>query len=268
MEANLSESISLQQEAANESTSCDRLFELATSTNLARLVAKNPSAPPELLQELSNSSDAITRENVAANPNTPTEVLLKLGTEFPEQLLDNPVFSLLLLENPNLVEQMPLTTLLSILKLERVPVSFLEWAAGHSNRDVLLAVVKNPNTPQSALERLAEGTQVSWLGQYIAQHSNTPGGTLSKLARDKNPNVRHSVAGHPNTPGDVLDWLTEDLGMSSAVRLHHELGFIRRIVAQNPNTPERTLQRLAADQMELMNLGRDIRKAVKPGRDL
>lgn len=142
---------------------------------------------------------------MAANPNTPTEILLKLGAEFPEQLLSNLVFSLLLLENPNLVEQMPLTTLLSILKLERVPVSFLEWAAGHSNRDVLLAVVKNPNTPRSALERLAEGTQVSWLGQYIAQHPNTPGDTLSKLARDKNPNVRHSVAGHPNTSGNVLD---------------------------------------------------------------
>ena len=49
--------------------------------------------------------------NLATNPNTPTEVLLNLGAEFPEQLLDNPVFFLLLLENLNLVEQMPVTTL-------------------------------------------------------------------------------------------------------------------------------------------------------------
>lgn len=48
---------------------------------------------------------------LATNPNTPTEVLLNLGAEFPEQLLDNPVFFLLLLENLNLVEQMPVTTL-------------------------------------------------------------------------------------------------------------------------------------------------------------
>ena len=77
--------------------------------------------------------------NLATNPNTPTEVLLNLGAEFPEQLLDNPVFFLLLLENLNLVEQMPVTTLQSILKQERVPVPFLEWAASHSNRDVLVA---------------------------------------------------------------------------------------------------------------------------------
>ncbi len=61
MEAQFSESMSIQ-EAASESTSCDRLRELAlASTDLARLVSKNPSAPPELLQELSASSDLRTR---------------------------------------------------------------------------------------------------------------------------------------------------------------------------------------------------------------
>lgn len=102
MEAQFSESMSIQ-EAASESTSCDRLFELALAcTDLARLVA-NHSAPPELLHELGDSRDLRTRENVATNPNTPTEILLNLGAEFPEQLLGNPVFFLLLLENLNLV---------------------------------------------------------------------------------------------------------------------------------------------------------------------
>ena len=110
--------------------------------------------------------------NLATNPNTPTEVLLNLGAEFPEQLLDNPVFFLLLLENLNLVEQMPVTTLQSILKQERVPVPFLEWAASHSNRDVLVAVAQKPNTP---------------------------GDSLGKLARAKDPTVRQSVAQNPNT---------------------------------------------------------------------
>lgn len=59
MEANLSESISLQQEAANESTSCDRLFELATSTNLARLIAKNPSAPPDSSYQVKSEADKL-----------------------------------------------------------------------------------------------------------------------------------------------------------------------------------------------------------------
>jgi hypothetical protein len=64
---------SLQQEAAKEKTSSDRLVELAhISTELAQFLAKNPCAPPDLLRELSNSSDATICQNVAANPNTPT----------------------------------------------------------------------------------------------------------------------------------------------------------------------------------------------------
>lgn len=83
-----------------------------------------------------------------------------------------------------------------------MPVPFLEWAASHSNRDVLVAVAQNPNTP---------------------------GDTLGKLARAKDPTVRQSVAQNPNTPGDVLDWLREDLGISG-VRPYEALGFMRRIM--------------------------------------
>jgi hypothetical protein len=108
---------SLQLEAVNEKTSSDRLYELAQiSTPLAQLVAQNSCTAPELLRELGNSSDVTTHQHVAANPNTPTEVLLKLGSKFPQQLLDNPIFSLLLLENPNLVNEMPISTLISLLK--------------------------------------------------------------------------------------------------------------------------------------------------------
>ncbi len=50
--------LNLQQEAVHENTPSDRLIELAQiSTELAQLVAKNPSAPSELLRELSESSD-------------------------------------------------------------------------------------------------------------------------------------------------------------------------------------------------------------------
>ncbi len=99
----------LEQQALDKTTPPEKLCQLAKqSPELARLVAKNESADSELLQELAFSSDNITREGVATNPNTPTEVLLKLGAEFPRQLLDNPVFSLLLLENPKLVEEIPI----------------------------------------------------------------------------------------------------------------------------------------------------------------
>jgi hypothetical protein len=89
----LSEFDSFAQEVMDENTPSERLQELA------QLVATNPAAPPELLEKLSESQDTIILQSVTANPNTPTEVLWKLGEKFPGELLTNPIFSLLLLEN-------------------------------------------------------------------------------------------------------------------------------------------------------------------------
>lgn len=164
-----------EQQAANETTPSEHLEELAReNVKLARLVAKNHSATSELLQELASSSDVTTRRGVATNPNKPSDVLLHLGAEFPEQLLDNTMFSLLLLENPNLLPDMPLATLRNLLKREAVPVSFLEWATTHADRDVLLAVALNPNMPKTALEKLIQNRSdvaeaarlhVNWAGE-------------------------------------------------------------------------------------------------------
>ena len=96
-----------------------------------RKAAKPPTAEkeaslettsPERLRELAEQNVKLARI-VASNPNTPRETLLELGTEFPEELLKNPVFDLLLLENPNLLAQMPESTLKSLVKLEIMPNS-------------------------------------------------------------------------------------------------------------------------------------------------
>ena len=72
----------LEAEASNESTSPQRLQELVrTSPELARWVAANSSAPSELLRELSENEDAIVREAVTGNPNTPTEILLEANID-------------------------------------------------------------------------------------------------------------------------------------------------------------------------------------------
>jgi len=181
MEAKPSECLNYQQEAANESTPPQRLIELATvSTDIAQLVANNASAPANLLRELSVSSDAATRAHVAANPNTPTEVLLELGSEFPEQLLGNPIFSLLFLENPNLVEQIPLTTLRSILRVESVPGFFLEWAATHADSELKLAVATNSQTPKTVLEKLIQ-SQNSLLVEALPSYINWAGELVHSL---------------------------------------------------------------------------------------
>ncbi len=92
-----------QQQALHENTPPQRLRELALeSIELARVVAKNPSAPSDLLKVLSDYHDDIeTRKNVTANPNTPIKQLFTGGACFPVELLNNPVFPLLILENPS-----------------------------------------------------------------------------------------------------------------------------------------------------------------------
>jgi hypothetical protein len=267
------ESLSLEEpEAANPNTPSIRLGELASaSTGLAQLVAKNPCAPSSLLAELSESKDAITRQNVAANPNTPTEVLLKLGAEFPEELLNNPVFSLLLLEKPNLAESIPTSTLASLVKLETVPVSVVNQAVKKvSNQEILLALANRNRTPCSALIILAEHSYEEV--KYAAQLHVKLAGKMTQSRELKTiqnilsewdvsldvkgmkilkyigvftdafkslPKIfRHlpSIAANPITPVSLLMQLAEDSDLE-----------IRRDVASNPNTPVSVLMQLAKD---------------------
>ena len=71
-----------------------RLFHCAAlveeSDALARIVAKNPSAPVSLLRVLSRSEDEATRKNVILNPFTPYDVLSELENQFTELFVNNP----------------------------------------------------------------------------------------------------------------------------------------------------------------------------------
>ncbi len=224
----------LKCEAANAHTNSDRLCELASmSTALARIVAKNPSTSPELLRELSTTQDIKTRLYVAANPNTPKDILLILGRSFPEQLIRNPIISLLLLENPNLLpdllNEMPLNTLQDCLKLEGMPAYVLEKFATHPDVWVRAAVAFNSNTPISVIEELASDQDA--VRQSVANNSNTPPILLKQLAKDKSWFVRQAVASNPNTPKNTLEELSWD---------NH--WHIRVAIASNPNTPTRILE--------------------------
>lgn len=112
-----------EQQAADPNTSPEQLRVLVNQAiETLILIAQHPNATSETLQQLadvsysepwSNSYKAV-HEAVASNPNTPIDVLFYLGMRFPKQLLNNPVFSLLILENPNFLEQMPSATQYSL----------------------------------------------------------------------------------------------------------------------------------------------------------
>ncbi len=84
-----------RREAGDKKTTSERLATLAEeSVPLARIVAKNRSAPVSLLRALSRSEDEATRKNVALNPFAPYDVLSHLEEQFPELFLSNPALAL------------------------------------------------------------------------------------------------------------------------------------------------------------------------------
>ena len=83
-----------RREAAVKMTSPERLAALAEeSAVLARIVAKNPSAPVTLLRVLSRSEDEVTRKNLILNPFSSYDILYELEDEFPEEFVNNPALA-------------------------------------------------------------------------------------------------------------------------------------------------------------------------------
>ena len=237
-----------KQEAALEATATERLRELAgQDLTLARIVAKNSSAPEDLLTELAHTGDTATRKAVTTNPNTPKETLLELGTQFPEELLDNPVFDLLLLENPNLLADMPKSSLKSLVKRETVPKSFLDWAVNHADDDVLIALLRNP---QLSYENLTK----------LTKHSNSQIVEVAKLHVNwgeeiENPDelvqqaIKHSGLNIPKGKEEIFSYLSVEMIPEKWLDsvLTSVDSDVRRNVASNPNTPVSLLEKLATD---------------------
>jgi len=81
----------VRREAADKTTTSERLAALAEESDaLARIVAKNPSAPVHLLRVLRRSEDEATRKNVILNPFAPFDVLSDLENQFPALFVNNP----------------------------------------------------------------------------------------------------------------------------------------------------------------------------------
>jgi len=184
--------------------------------------AANENTPADILRELALNEDSLVRQKVAMNPNTPTEVLLDLGAEFPNELMDNIVFHLFVLEKPNLAEEIPIKTLVSIIETKRkIPVSFIDrlakpWKSRHywGNRELGKSIILHPQTPINVLELLYKSSR--WFGRYIARNPNLKAEYLEKLARDRDYKVRYYVAKHPNTSGKTLDLLVKDARLKLA----------------------------------------------------
>ena len=112
-----------------------------------KAIAATEETPAEVLEQLAQDKDLEVRRAVAGSPNTPTKTLLKLGKEFPEEIISNPFFSLLLLENPRFVS-------LALARSSTTSVETLIQLAETTDTQILEAIARNPNTPIAALEKI------------------------------------------------------------------------------------------------------------------
>lgn len=229
-------------EAKNIATPPERLIELVgISTELARAVAANPNAPSKLLEKLSKFDDLEIRQNVTLNPNTATNILFKLGKDFPQELLNNPILTLLLLENPNFIENIPTDTFIELLLVANVPQVFMDWAlqAPTSAQNIktplstlkyiVLCSKKYETVCPEAIKALQAIKQrypeklTNFLVEYVEKlqfpsaarlflllHATAPSDFLSRHYRSLDWRERYAVAQNPNTPLNILEKLRFD----------------------------------------------------------
>ena len=86
---------------------------------------------------MSNGNDDIVKA-IASNPNTPLELLIKLAKDYPNQFLKNPALDLYLLEDINLLAQMPESTFTSLLTTKQIPESFILFALNNRQTPQIL----------------------------------------------------------------------------------------------------------------------------------
>lgn len=249
-----------KQEAKSPETSPSRLLALAQEgAGLACLVAANEACPPDLLRSLAEHKDAKVRQRVVANPQTPAEVAAKLGSQFPEHLLDNPAFDIYLLERPDLLEGIGASALRSLVKRDSCPVGFLEYAAGFDDKATQLSVLTNPATPLMAVERLLQSAHPSvkeaaqwhvnlqpkptkdWKGSFAASVERSmaeqqPNEGLNELAYVIATTLVEQGRYWPEdaNEGDILKFRTP--------------GFEVVILANNRSTPPSVLEHLLVEQ--------------------
>ncbi|MCL6526889.1 MAG: hypothetical protein K6T57_08390 [Thermaceae bacterium] len=222
--------------------------------------AQDPRCKPERLRRLASLTEEVRRA-VAANPNTPAEVLVRLAVRYPQEVLQNPVLDLLLLVNPNWLAEIPAFARNRLLAQPSVPVGFLRWAAGNGDLAALQSLAQNPSTPPELLEPLltsplpgvAEAarlhlsletcpyeTALWWLEadadplqlRQLALVGLIPGWLMPRLVREPDPTLREYLAASGQTPPELLEALLLD-----------ENEEVRRAAQANPATPREALER-------------------------
>jgi hypothetical protein len=190
-----------------------------------REIAATPTTDPVILRKLSGSRDRLTRQAVAGNPNTPTDVLWSLIRQYPYQVLENPLFLLIVLENPNWIMEIPATDLHELLKQSSVPEAIVDAALQHHQSYIQgVAIQAAANSPETSVSRLEELTlNHNFLYADVLQNPKIAEKSLQRFATCDNDAIQEQLARYclrhkslfgkslSVKPQDILQWIVQSL---------------------------------------------------------
>lgn len=220
-----------------------------------RIEAQNENTSPEILTQLATSEDYLTRKYVTANPNTPKQSLLRLGEEYPRELLNNPVFDLFIIEDMEFVKKMPLATLQSLLKQQDVPEFIIEQGCDRAELETQLQLANKITTSKKALETLSNSRypevaetaklHINLAGEIIDGYENKAHQIITSGLKDKKSYHQLGYLQKLSFVCPIPDFVLEYLLDNSST---NEFDRIRQNMAKNPNVSLDTLALLAKDK--------------------
>ena len=230
-------------------------------------LALDPGTQAHLLRQLVRAQDKRIQAAVAGNPNVPLDLLWTLSGEFPGEVLRNPCFELLSLEDPLWLEKPPARAVAELTNHPEAPEWFLEqmlsgppevifmlaecsrrpevlWRLARkyaTSPDLLKYVVGNEHASPSLLEHLAVECD---LMRPVLERQRHPAYFLEAFLEDRQARGEEprKIRGK-----DVLLWHA-----SAPLRQLEHLAnsprvFVRGLVARSPAASEELLVRLSRD---------------------
>ena len=214
--------------------------------------ARDENTPSEILAKLAKSKDKQILRLVAGNPNTPVETLEKLSEEFPDAIVENPIFDLLLLEDSE-----NKFALLSLARASTTSVEKLDELANHQDEDIIKAVVKNSKTPAYILDNIYKKNTHILLPRIFLENQNTGDITLARIIMiyyGISKSDYRSILKHPNYSEITINIIKlKNRCQNISSRFLEEFAnyddiWIRINVAAHPNTSIETIKKLARDE--------------------
>ncbi|HJN76227.1 MAG TPA: hypothetical protein QGF58_20025 [Myxococcota bacterium] len=197
---------------------------------------RDPGTSPERLAEIAGDPclhPTIGRQ-LARNPSVPERELLRLGQEFPAELLQNPLWDLWMLADPGFLDRLPLRTAMSLAGCDATPTAVIRRLAGARSRPVPVRAraACNPSTPPELLHDYMKHARE--VRRALATNPRLDPRLHPRLARDSWSPVRGAIAARRDIDPALLVKLASDRSVEH----------VRAAVAGNPRTPARILLRL------------------------